>query len=107
SGQQMLSKLGALWDELDRDLTCRCIILTGVGQRAFTVGADISGDLSAGPESGAHGEPRVAEKRRLFEADRRRGAVSRRRGTRGRTLRSAPLSNFYWLLKRGERPGRH
>src|SRR5437763_15490873 len=49
--RQMLSKLGALWDELDRDLTCRCIILTGVGQRAFTVGADISGDLSAGPET--------------------------------------------------------
>ena len=41
--RQMLSKLGALWDELERDPTCRCIILTGVGQRAFTVGADISG----------------------------------------------------------------
>ena len=54
--RQMLSKLGALWDELDRDLTCRCIILTAVGQRAFTVGADISGELSAGPET-----PRMAE----------------------------------------------
>ena len=49
--RQMLSKVGALWDELDRDLTCRWIILTGVGQRTFTVGADISGDLSAGPET--------------------------------------------------------
>jgi enoyl-CoA hydratase len=49
--RQMLSKLGALWGELERDPTCRCIILTGVGQRAFTVGADISGDLSAGPET--------------------------------------------------------
>jgi enoyl-CoA hydratase/carnithine racemase len=48
--RQRLSKLGTLWDELERDVTCRCIILTGVGQRAFTVGADISGDLSAGPE---------------------------------------------------------
>src|ERR1700747_2035012 len=48
--RQMLSQLGALWDELERDLACRCIILTGAGQRAFTVGADISGDLSAGPE---------------------------------------------------------
>src|ERR1700747_1970195 len=46
----MLIELGRLWDELERDLACRCIILTGVGQRAFTVGADISGDLSAGPE---------------------------------------------------------
>ena len=29
---------------------CRCIILTGAGERAFTVGADVSGDLSAGAE---------------------------------------------------------
>jgi enoyl-CoA hydratase/carnithine racemase len=48
--RQMLSKPGATWDELERDPTCRCIILTGAGQRAFTVGSDISGDLSAGPE---------------------------------------------------------
>jgi enoyl-CoA hydratase/carnithine racemase len=48
--RQMLSKLGAIWDELERDPTCRCIILAGAGERAFTVGADISGDLSAGPE---------------------------------------------------------
>ena len=49
--RQMLSKLGALWDELEHDPTCRCIILSGAGQRAFTVGADISGDLSADPET--------------------------------------------------------
>ena len=47
--RQMLSELGRLWDELERD-ECRCIVLTGAGERAFTVGADISGDLSAGPE---------------------------------------------------------
>src|SRR5258708_4108222 len=46
----MLADLGRLWDELEHDDTCRCIILTGAGERAFTVGADISGDLSAGPE---------------------------------------------------------
>ncbi len=46
----MLSKLGRLWDELERDGDCRCIILTGAGQRAFTVGADVTGDLSAGTE---------------------------------------------------------
>jgi enoyl-CoA hydratase/carnithine racemase len=45
----MLTELGRLWDELERD-DCRCIILTGAGERAFTVGADVSGDLSAGPE---------------------------------------------------------
>ena len=48
--RQMLAELGRLWHELERDGDCRCIILTGAGQRAFTVGADISGDLSAGPE---------------------------------------------------------
>ena len=47
--RQMLAELGRLWDELERD-ACRCIVLTGGGTRAFTVGADISGDLAAGPE---------------------------------------------------------
>jgi len=47
--RQMLGELGRLWDELERDV-CRCIVLTGAGERAFTVGADIGGDLSAGPE---------------------------------------------------------
>jgi enoyl-CoA hydratase/carnithine racemase len=46
----MLTELGRLWDELQRD-PCRCIILIGAGERAFTVGADISGDLSAGEET--------------------------------------------------------
>jgi enoyl-CoA hydratase/carnithine racemase len=35
---------------VERDPTYRCVILTGGGQRTFTVGADISDDLSAGPE---------------------------------------------------------
>jgi len=46
----MLAELGDLWDELEHDDTCRAIVLTGAGERAFTVGADISGDLSAGEE---------------------------------------------------------
>lgn len=45
----MFAELGRLWDELERE-DCRAIVLTGAGNRAFTVGADISGDLSAGPE---------------------------------------------------------
>ena len=45
----MLAELGRLWDELERDDT-RCIVLTGAGERAFSAGADISGDLSAAPE---------------------------------------------------------
>jgi enoyl-CoA hydratase/carnithine racemase len=32
--RQMLGELGHLWDELERD-ECRCIVLTGAGERAF------------------------------------------------------------------------
>ena len=44
--RDMMLDLGRLWDELQADDT-RCVILTGAGTRAFNVGADISGDLSA------------------------------------------------------------
>jgi enoyl-CoA hydratase/carnithine racemase len=47
--REMLSELGRLWDELERG-SCRCIVLTGAGDRAFSAGADMSGDLSADPE---------------------------------------------------------
>jgi len=47
--RQMLADLGCLWDELERDDT-RCIVVTGAGERAFSAGADIRGDLSAAPE---------------------------------------------------------
>src|SRR5271168_2960111 len=43
--RHMLSELGRLWDELERDRDCRCIVLTGAGERAFTVGADVGGGL--------------------------------------------------------------
>src|SRR5947207_10092830 len=46
----MMTDLGKLWDELERDDT-RCIVLTGAGERAFSAGADISGDLSAREET--------------------------------------------------------
>jgi enoyl-CoA hydratase len=45
----MMAELAALWDRLERD-PCRCIVLTGAGERAFSAGADVSGDLSADPE---------------------------------------------------------
>jgi enoyl-CoA hydratase/carnithine racemase len=48
--RQMLADLARLWDELERS-DCRCIVLTGAGDRAFSAGADISGDLSAAPET--------------------------------------------------------
>jgi enoyl-CoA hydratase/carnithine racemase len=47
--REMMADLGQIWDELQADET-RCIILTGAGTRAFNVGADISGDLSATEE---------------------------------------------------------
>lgn len=45
----MMAELAALWDRLERE-PCRCIVLTGAGERAFTSGADMSGDLSADPD---------------------------------------------------------
>jgi enoyl-CoA hydratase/carnithine racemase len=46
----MMSDLARLWDELERG-PCRAIVVTGAGTRAFCAGADISGDLSASPET--------------------------------------------------------
>ena len=46
----MMAELGRVWDELERG-DCRCIVLTGAGDRAFCAGADISGDLSASAET--------------------------------------------------------
>ena len=46
----MMADLARVWDELERDDT-RCIVLTGAGGRAFSAGADISGDLSAREET--------------------------------------------------------
>ena len=50
--RQMMAELARLWDELERR-PCRAIVLTGAGDRAFCAGADLSGDLSASPETAA------------------------------------------------------
>jgi enoyl-CoA hydratase len=47
----MMAELAALWGRLELDATCRCIVVTGAGERAFTSGADMSGDLSADAET--------------------------------------------------------
>lgn len=47
--RQDLTDLGELWLKLQA-ASYRCLILTGAGERAFCAGADLSGDLSAGPE---------------------------------------------------------
>ena len=46
----MMAELARVWDELERG-PCRCIVLTGAGDRAFTAGADMSGDLSASADT--------------------------------------------------------
>jgi enoyl-CoA hydratase len=46
----MLGELAALWDRLDAS-DCRCVVLTGAGDKAFCAGADIGGDLSAGEDA--------------------------------------------------------
>lgn len=51
--RDMMVDLGRIWDRLAGDASCRCIVLTGAGEKAFCAGADISGDLSAGPEMAA------------------------------------------------------
>jgi len=48
--REMMAELAELWDTLEAS-NCRCIILTGAGDRAFCAGADLSGDLSAAPET--------------------------------------------------------
>jgi len=47
----MLADLAELWDRLDSDAECRCVVLTGAGDKAFSSGADLAGDLSASPET--------------------------------------------------------
>ena len=46
----MMAELARLWEALERG-PCRCIVLTGAGERAFSSGADVSGDLKADPET--------------------------------------------------------
>lgn len=46
----MMAELATVWDRLEQS-PCRCIVLTGAGDKAFCAGADISGDLSARAET--------------------------------------------------------
>ena len=49
----MLAELAEIWPRLDADPSCRAVVITGAGDRAFTAGADVSGDLSASEETAA------------------------------------------------------
>ncbi len=51
--REMLADLAEVWEELDRDPSCRAVVVTGAGDRAFSAGADVSGDLSANEDTAA------------------------------------------------------
>lgn len=51
--RDMLAELAGIWERLDRDRSCRAIVVTGASNRSFTAGADVSGDLSANEETAA------------------------------------------------------
>ena len=50
--RDMMRELANIWDELETS-SVRAIVLTGAGERAFSAGADVSGDLSASEETAA------------------------------------------------------
>jgi enoyl-CoA hydratase/carnithine racemase len=50
--RQMLFDMADLWDDLARS-DHRCVIITGTGNKGFCAGADVSGDLTASPETAA------------------------------------------------------
>lgn len=47
-----MGELGEIWERLGASENCRCIVITGAGDKAFCSGADIGGDLSAPEETG-------------------------------------------------------
>ena len=48
--RQMLFDMADLWDDLAYS-EHRCVIITGTGNKGFCAGADVSGDLTASPET--------------------------------------------------------
>ena len=49
--RSMMAELAEIWERLGASDDCRCIVVTGAGDRAFCAGADIGGDLSAAEET--------------------------------------------------------
>jgi len=47
----MMAELAEVWERLAASNDCRCIVITGAGDRSFCAGADIGGDLSATEET--------------------------------------------------------
>src|SRR2546427_6395217 len=62
----LVSELADALEELDRDQTIRCIVITGAGERAFAAGADIKEmsdksptDMMGGKFEAWEGIPRI------------------------------------------------
>jgi enoyl-CoA hydratase/carnithine racemase len=51
--REMFAELVDVWSQLESDRTCRAVVLTGAGDKAFSAGADVSGDMSASAETSA------------------------------------------------------
>jgi enoyl-CoA hydratase len=49
--RSMMAELAELWERLGASDDCRCIVITGAGDRAFCAGADMGGELSAGEQT--------------------------------------------------------
>lgn len=50
--RDMIADLAAIWDRLEISAH-RCVVITGAGEKAFSSGADLGGDLSASAELAA------------------------------------------------------
>jgi enoyl-CoA hydratase len=51
----LLQRLASALEQLDADPACRCVVITGAGERAFAAGADIKELIDQSPESLAGG----------------------------------------------------
>jgi len=60
-----MGELADAWERLGASEDCRCIVITGAGDKAFCSGADIGGDLSA-PEETARLIDRALLKAKAF-----------------------------------------
>jgi enoyl-CoA hydratase len=47
---QLLGEVASTLEDLDADEACRCVVITGAGERAFAAGADIKEMAAFGPE---------------------------------------------------------
>ena len=63
-----MGDLAEVWERLGASEDCRCIVITGAGDKAFCSGADIGGDLSAPEEDGTADRPRSAQGQGIPEA---------------------------------------